>query len=176
MNAILSFVPTPSALDTSTGSRYRSRSSAKSPPKDPISERTPGVKVLRASDLIRRTVSLPASMSTPALSVIRHQKSRLPMRVCIRSRAGDPSFEPQYVRRTSAKKRSLSRSSSSMSKPSPMSAMALRAIGMRLESVEHERGVAERGRAEGKRHGGARGIARRNADRRAGPARRSRAR
>src|SRR4051812_9987548 len=31
-----------------------------------MSESTPGVKVPRASDLMRRTVSLPASMSTPA--------------------------------------------------------------------------------------------------------------
>ena len=65
MNATFSLVPTPSALDTSTGSRYRSRSSRNSPPNDPMSESTPGVNVARASDLMRRTVSLPASMSTP---------------------------------------------------------------------------------------------------------------
>ena len=65
MNATLSLVPTPSALDTSTGSRYRSRSSWNSPPNDPMSESTPAVNVAFASDLIRRTVSLPAAMSTP---------------------------------------------------------------------------------------------------------------
>ena len=36
------------------------------PPNDPRSDRTPGVKVPRASRLMRRTTSLPASMSTPA--------------------------------------------------------------------------------------------------------------
>ena len=43
----------------------RRRSSLKRPPNDPISDSTPGVNVARASDLMRRTVSLPASMSTP---------------------------------------------------------------------------------------------------------------
>ncbi len=66
MNATFSFVPTPSALDTSTGSRNRPVSSANSPPNDPICDSTPGVKVARASERIRRTVSFPASMSTPA--------------------------------------------------------------------------------------------------------------
>ena len=37
----------------------------KSPPNDPISDSTPGVNVPRASERIRRTTSLPASMSTP---------------------------------------------------------------------------------------------------------------
>ena len=66
MNATFSFVPTPSALDTSTGSRQPPRAGEKRPPNDPISDSTPGVKVPRAIDLMRRTVSLPASMSTPA--------------------------------------------------------------------------------------------------------------
>ena len=35
------------------------------PPNDPISESTPGVKVRFASERMRRTTSLPASMSTP---------------------------------------------------------------------------------------------------------------
>jgi hypothetical protein len=39
--------------------------SENSPPKEPISERTPGVKVPFASERMRRTTSLPASMSTP---------------------------------------------------------------------------------------------------------------
>ena len=65
-NATFSFVPTPSALDTSTGSVQPPPPRVNSPPNDPISERTPGVNVERAIDLMRRTVSLPASMSTPA--------------------------------------------------------------------------------------------------------------
>ena len=76
MNATLSFVPTPSALDTSTGSRYRSRSIWNRPPNDPMSDSTPGVKVPLAIDLMRRTVSLPAAMSTPAVAVV-HQKVQL---------------------------------------------------------------------------------------------------
>ena len=63
--ATFSLVPTPSALATSTGSRQAAASSLKSPPNKPISESTPGVKVERASCLMRRTASLPASMSTP---------------------------------------------------------------------------------------------------------------
>ena len=47
------------------GSRNWPGASRNRPPNDPISERTPGVNVARASDLMRRTVSLPASMSTP---------------------------------------------------------------------------------------------------------------
>ncbi len=65
MKATFSLVPTPSALATSTGSRSRAGSSRNRPPNEPISESTPGVKVARASALMRRTVSLPASMSTP---------------------------------------------------------------------------------------------------------------
>ena len=43
----------------------RRRPSRNSPPNDPISDSTPGVNVPRASERIRRTTSLPASMSTP---------------------------------------------------------------------------------------------------------------
>ena len=53
MKATRSFVPTPSALATSTGSRTPAGESAKSPPKEPISERTPGVKVRLASAQMR---------------------------------------------------------------------------------------------------------------------------
>ena len=65
MKAIFSLVPTPSALETSTGSVHDAVSSRNRPPNDPISDSTPGVNVARASDLMRRTVSFPASMSTP---------------------------------------------------------------------------------------------------------------
>ena len=65
MNATLSLVPTPSALETSTGSLNAAVSSLKRPPNDPMSDSTPGVKVAFARRLMRRTVSLPASISTP---------------------------------------------------------------------------------------------------------------
>ena len=45
--------------------RQRAVSSLNSPPNDPMSESTPGIKVSFASRLMRRTASLPASMSTP---------------------------------------------------------------------------------------------------------------
>ena len=54
-----------SALDTSTGCLYRPLSSWKRPPKEPMSDSTPGVNVDRARPRIRRTASLPASISTP---------------------------------------------------------------------------------------------------------------
>src|SRR5581483_11891361 len=62
-----------------------------------------------------------AGVDVDARLAVIHQKSSLPMIVCIRARRGDPSPDSQYVRRASAKKRSLSRSSSSMSKPSASS-------------------------------------------------------
>ena len=65
MKATRSLVPTPSALATSTGSRIPAEDSENRPPKDPISESTPGVNVPFASERMRRTTSLPASMSTP---------------------------------------------------------------------------------------------------------------
>ena len=48
----------------------RPGSSWNSPPNEPMSDRTPAVKVERASERMRRTVSLPASMSTPEALVI----------------------------------------------------------------------------------------------------------
>ena len=77
MNATFSLVPTPSALATSTGSRSDRGSSRNSPPNEPMSDSTPGVNVPRASDLIRRTASLPASMSTPGLPVVSPASSEL---------------------------------------------------------------------------------------------------
>jgi hypothetical protein len=59
-------VPTPSAEATSTGSSIPARSGRKSPPKLPISLRTPGVKVAFASFLTSRSAASWASMSTPA--------------------------------------------------------------------------------------------------------------
>ena len=45
LNAIFSFVPTPSVPETSTGFWMPVRSSPKSPPKPPTSPRTPSVTV-----------------------------------------------------------------------------------------------------------------------------------
>ena len=59
-------VPTLSVDATSTGSRRRDRSGRNIPPKDPISERTPALKVPRASFLMRSLASSAAEMSTPA--------------------------------------------------------------------------------------------------------------
>jgi hypothetical protein len=53
------------------GARYehrlleRAASKLNKPPNEPMSESTPGVNVDLARRLMRRTVSLPASMSTP---------------------------------------------------------------------------------------------------------------
>ena len=57
MKATLSLVPTPSALDTSTGSLHADASSLNRPPNEPISDSTPGVNVDFANCLMRRTVS-----------------------------------------------------------------------------------------------------------------------
>src|SRR2546422_2399236 len=64
-NATFSFVPTPSVDETSTGSRYFGGTLTKlaKPPTPPI---TSGRFVARASGVIRRTASSPASTSTPA--------------------------------------------------------------------------------------------------------------
>src|SRR6266853_654550 len=68
--AILSLVPTPSTLETSTGSMYLVLSTAKSPPKPPISLSTPRVKVLWARYLMRCLVRLARLMSTPASAYV----------------------------------------------------------------------------------------------------------
>src|SRR6202050_3661688 len=68
--AILSFVPTPSTLETSTGSRYLVLSTANSPPNPPISLSTPRVKVLCARYLMRCLVRLARSISTPASAYV----------------------------------------------------------------------------------------------------------
>jgi len=64
--AIFSFVPTPSQLATSTGSRICGKSPLNIPPKLPMSERTLALKVVWASRLIRDVATLAASISTPA--------------------------------------------------------------------------------------------------------------
>ena len=64
--AILSLVPTPSVVETSTGSvnpAARRSNSAPNPPRPPI---TPARVVAAASGLIRSTSASPAAMSTPA--------------------------------------------------------------------------------------------------------------
>src|SRR6267143_1759207 len=64
--ATLSFVPTPSALETSTGSFHFFRSSAKSAPKPPMPPSTPGVKVRLAWWRILCFASSATAMLTPA--------------------------------------------------------------------------------------------------------------
>src|SRR5439155_15308427 len=76
---------------------------------------------LDAADGLVACVDVDAGLAIIGAHVF--QKSSLPISVCIRRRVGEPAADCQNVRRTRAKKRSLSRSSSSMSNPSPMSAM-----------------------------------------------------
>src|SRR5215471_7824025 len=64
--AIFSFVPTPSALETSTGSFHRFRSSANSAPNPPIPPSTAGEKVLLARWRIRCLASSATAILTPA--------------------------------------------------------------------------------------------------------------
>ncbi len=64
--ASFSLVPTPSTLETSTGSRYFLGSSENRPPKPPISLSTPLLKVRWARYLMRCLVRLARAMSTPA--------------------------------------------------------------------------------------------------------------
>jgi hypothetical protein len=65
MKATRNFVPTPSAEETSTGSRILPKSARNMPPNEPISVRTFGLKVERASRLMRSFASFAASISTP---------------------------------------------------------------------------------------------------------------
>src|SRR5262249_27383853 len=69
--ATLSLVPTPSVAATSTGSRYPARLRSNNPPNPPISAAAPGRAVARTKGLIRSTVRLPASISTPACAYVR---------------------------------------------------------------------------------------------------------
>src|SRR5579862_1862942 len=68
--AIFSLVPTPSTLETRTGSAYFVLSTANSPPNPPISLRTPRVNVLCARYLMRCLVRLARLMSTPASAYV----------------------------------------------------------------------------------------------------------
>jgi hypothetical protein len=65
-NAALSFVPTPSADATSTGSARFGNAPSNMPPKLPISESVRWLNVVRASSLIRSVARVAASISTPA--------------------------------------------------------------------------------------------------------------
>jgi hypothetical protein len=64
--ATFSFVPTPSALETSTGSFHFLLSSANSAPNPPMPPSTPGVKVLLAWWRMRCLAASATAMSTPA--------------------------------------------------------------------------------------------------------------
>ena len=63
--AIFSFVPTPSALETSTGSRHF-LSSANNPPNEPIPPITPRVNVREARRRMRCLAWSASEISTPA--------------------------------------------------------------------------------------------------------------
>src|SRR6202035_4539 len=64
--ATLSLVPTPSALETSTGSFHFLRSNANSAPNPPMPPSTPGVKVLLAWWRMRCFAASATAISTPA--------------------------------------------------------------------------------------------------------------
>src|SRR5579872_5434294 len=164
MNATFSFVPTPSALDTSTGSWNRSRSRPNRPPNDPISERTPFVKVDRASERMRRTVSLPASMSTPAAlysmrSEVQFADERLHQRAARRALGRIPVGAP-HQREEALLVEIL------FEHVEPLGDERDRriAIGALLEERQHQRRIAQRDGAERKGDRRARGILRRTSD------------
>ena len=69
-NATFNFVPTPSALETSTGFLYRAVSSLNRPPNPPISLSTCLLKVRWARYLMRCLVRSPLEMSTPASAYV----------------------------------------------------------------------------------------------------------
>ena len=66
LKATLSFVPTPSAEATSTGSANREKSGRKRPPKPPTSPMTPGVNDDRIASRAAAIEDIFALMSTPA--------------------------------------------------------------------------------------------------------------
>ena len=121
MNATFSFVPTPSALDTSTGSRY-----AVAVEPEQAAERPDVGQHARREGAARERLDaadgLVAGVDVDAGLPVVHQKSSLPISVCISAaRRRAVGARPSRSRRTTAKNRSLSRSSSSMSKPSASS-------------------------------------------------------
>src|SRR5260370_2425112 len=85
--ATFNFVPTPSALDTSTGSFHFFLSKAKSAPKVPIRPRTPGVNVGLAWWRILCLASFAAAMFTPASAYLMGELSVLNSISGARSRA-----------------------------------------------------------------------------------------
>jgi hypothetical protein len=66
MKATFSFVPTPSAEATSTGSAMPGNAPSNIPPNVPISESVRALNVPRASRLIFSTAAFAASIDTPA--------------------------------------------------------------------------------------------------------------
>ena len=73
--ATLSFVPTPSALATSTGLGHVG-GMRNMPPNPPNAPRAPAVSVDSTSALMRRFASSAASMSTPAAAIVERRSSR----------------------------------------------------------------------------------------------------
>src|SRR5260370_33531026 len=76
--ATLSFVPTPSALETSTGSLHFLRSSAKRAPKLPMPPSTQGVKVRLAWWRILCLASSATAIFTPASAYFMVGGTRVP--------------------------------------------------------------------------------------------------
>src|SRR5215467_8646918 len=79
--ATLSLVPTPSALETSTGSFHFLWFRAKSAPKLPMPPRTPGVKVREAWCRMRCLASSATAISTPASAYFMREVIRDPCSV-----------------------------------------------------------------------------------------------
>ena len=98
-NAIFSFVPTPSTLETSTGWRYRSRSSANNPPKPPTLPST-SRRCVAASSSGKRGFDLVAQVNVHArggVSFLFHRGSS--KRGCnIREFAAAVENEPEGAR------------------------------------------------------------------------------
>ena len=132
MNATFSFVPTPSALDTSTGSRQSTAIQTEQAAERSDLRQDAG-RERGARQRFDSPHGLVAGVDVDAGLSIVHQKSSFPIRVCISCRVARTFRRFPVVRRTSAKKRSLSKSSSSMSKPSASSAMASFCAGPAFE-------------------------------------------
>src|SRR5215467_13700508 len=96
--AILTLVPTPSVVATKIGSEKPACLRSKRPPNPPISAPAPGRAVARTSGLIKSTIRLPASMSTPAPAYV----SFPPPEVIFCSDSWRPTWESSPAQRLQA--------------------------------------------------------------------------
>ena len=154
MNATRSFVPTPSALATSTGSRCPRSPSRKSPPNEPSSDSTPGVNVARASALDAPD-DLVAGVDVDAGLLVVHALELQ----SLDQRVGDacaPAIPPALPSRCGARSR---RSAPLRSPPRACRTRREAASAASLRSaradqhLDRQRRVAQRDAAEGERHG-----------------------